>query len=250
MAVGPSGRTARLVRGAAATAMFSLATASCTLPRFGAPDAASDEGARVQELWSTFFVIAVVVTLFVWVPLILILVKYRRGKSDEIPNQRAYNIPVEVLYTVVPVILVAVLFFLSVRTERKVTAVSSKPAVRVEVIGFQWGWQFRYEDEGFTIDAAPGELPELVLPVDAASNLQLVSTDVNHSFWVPDFLSKRDLIPGVDNEITLTPDRLGSYDGRCAEFCGLDHWRMGFTVRVVPMDEYRQWAAQQKGGGA
>lgn len=230
--------------------MFSLATASCTLPRFGAPDAASDEGARVQELWSTFFVIAVVVTLFVWVPLILILVKYRRGKSDEIPNQRAYNIPVEVLYTVVPVILVAVLFFLSVRTERKVTAVSSKPAVRVEVIGFQWGWQFRYEDEGFTIDAAPGELPELVLPVEAASNLQLVSTDVNHSFWVPDFLSKRDLIPGVDNEITLTPDRLGSYDGRCAEFCGLDHWRMGFTVRVVPMDEYRQWAAQQKGGGA
>ena len=217
--------------------------ASCDLPRFGAPDAASEQGRQVLDLWTTFFLIAIVVTLFVWVPLIIVLVRYRRTRLGEgLPSQRAYNIPIEVLYTVVPVLLVAVLFFLSVRTERRVNEVAPEPVVQVQVIGFQWGWQFRY-DEGFTVDAPPGELPELVLPVGAPTNLELISTDVNHSFWVPDFLSKRDLIPGVDNEITVTPERTGTYEGRCAEFCGLDHWRMSFRVRVVSMDEYRAWAA-------
>ena len=68
-------------------------------------------------------------------------------------------------------------------------------------------------------------------------------------FWVPDFLSKRDLIPGVDNVIELTPTRTGSFVGRCAEFCGLDHWRMGFSVRVVPPAEYRQWVVEQQAAG-
>ena len=70
----------------------------------------------------------------------------------------------------------------------------------------------------------------MVIPVGQPVELRLVSADVNHSFWVPDFLSKRDLIPGVDNEISVTPTEIGSYVGRCAEFCGLDHWRMNYTV--------------------
>lgn len=233
-------------RSALLAAATVLVATSCELPRFGAPDAASEEGGQVLDLWSTFFVIAIVVTLFVWVPLAFVLIRDRRSRhGDDLPSQKAYNIPIEVLYTVVPVLLVGVLFFLSVTTERRVTDVSDDPAVEIEVIGFQWGWQFRYVDEGFTIDAEPGELPEMVLPIGEATNLDLVSTDVNHSFWVPDFLSKRDLIPGVDNEITVTPERAGTYDGRCAEFCGLDHWRMGFVVRVVPQEEYDAWVAER-----
>ncbi len=224
-----------------------VALTSCELPRFGAPDSASEEGDHVLSLWSGFFVAAVAVALLVWVLVIVALVRgRRRDGDDEIPSQRAYNIPLEIAYTVVPIIIVAVLFAFSVRTEEKVTRVVADPAVRVEVIGFQWGWQFRYVDDGFTVDAPPGELPELVLPVGVSSNLQLVSTDVIHSFWVPDFLSKRDLIPGVDNEITVTPTRPGSFDGRCAEFCGLDHWRMAFEVRVVPEAEYDAWVAEQQ----
>lgn len=242
--------TTRSTAGAAAL-VGTLLLSSCELPRFGAPDAASDQGGHVVGLWQGFFVAAVVVTLFVWVPLVFVLVRYRRQKGDDdVPSQRAYNIPLEVLYTVVPVLIVAALFFFSVRTEEEVTSVSADPVARVDVIGFQWGWQFRYRGEGFTVDAPPGDKPQLVLPAGVASNLELVSTDVNHSFWVPDFLSKRDLIPGVDNEITVTPSRLGTYEGRCAEFCGLDHWRMGFTVRVVSMDDYRAWAAEQRAGGA
>ena len=232
-------------------ASSALVLAGCSLPRFGAPDAASDEGRSVQHLWSGFFVTAVVVTLVVWVPLVYSLVRYRRRTGDDtLPSQRAYHIPLEITYTAIPVLIVAVLFFFSVRTERKVTAVSARPAARVEVIGFQWGWRFRYVDEGFTVDADPGKAPELVLPIGKPSNLRLVSSDVAHSFWVPRFLSKRDLIPGVDNEITVTPDRAGSYVGRCAEFCGLDHWRMSFSVRVVPMAEYRAWLADHRGSGS
>jgi cytochrome c oxidase subunit 2 len=187
--------------------------------------------------------------------LVYVLVKFRRRDGDPIPSQRAYNIPIEVAYTLVPVLIVAVLFAFSMRTQPSVTRVSTTPAVRVEVVGFQWGWQFRYRREGFTVDAPPGELPQLVLPIGKASNLKLVTTDVIHSFWVPNFLGKRDLIPGVNNEITVTPNRRGSFRGRCAEFCGLDHWRMAFTVRVVPQAEYDRWvadqqaAAKQGGGG-
>lgn len=234
-------------------AAAAILLAGCSsLPRFGAPNAASSEGQRVQHLWSGFFVAAAVVVLTVWVPLTIVLIRNRRRKHhdpDVLPSQKPYNIPVEVAYTVVPILMVIVLFILSVGVEKKVTAVSERPAARVEVVGFQWGWQFRYADEGFTIDAPPGGKPELVLPMGSPSNLRLVSTDVNHSFWVPDFLTKRDLIPGVRNEITVRPTRLGSYKGRCAEFCGLDHWRMDFTVRVVPMDQYQAWVAEHRGKG-
>lgn len=197
--------------------------------------------------------VAVAVVLLIWVLLAIVIVRYRRGRDDdEIPSQRAYNIPLEIFYTAVPVIIVAALFVYSVRTEQSVVPVSSDPVVEVEVIGFQWGWQFRYQNEGFTVDAPPGEKPELVIPVDEPTNLELVAVDVNHSFWVPDFLSKRDLIPGVDNEITVTPTREGTYEGRCAEFCGLDHWRMNFAVRVVSAEAYDEWLAVQRaaGGGA
>jgi cytochrome c oxidase subunit 2 len=243
-------RPSARVRAGAWALVAGLALSACELPRFGAPDPASEEGATVGRLWSGFFVVAVAVVLLIWVLLAIVIVRYRRGHDDdEIPSQRAYNIPFEIFYTAIPVIIVAALFVYSVRTEQSVVPVSSDPVVEVEVIGFQWGWQFRYQNEGFTVDAPPGEKPELVIPVDEPTNLELVAVDVNHSFWVPDFLSKRDLIPGVDNEITVTPTREGTYEGRCAEFCGLDHWRMNFAVRVVSAEAYDEWLAVQRDAG-
>jgi cytochrome c oxidase subunit II len=228
-----------------------MVLAGCTTSDFGVPEPVTEQGDSVRDLWSGFFLGAVAVTLLVWVLLAYVLVRYRRraGDEDHIPEQRPYNIPVEIAYTAIPIVVVAGLFFFSWRTERDVVAVDAEPAVRVEVVGFQWGWRFHYPDEGFTVDAEPGIPPEMVLPVGVPSNLRLDAADVIHSFWVPEFLSKRDLIPNVHNEITVTPTKTGSYTGRCAEFCGLDHWRMYFSVRLVPMEEYQEWVAarQQEG---
>ena len=239
--------------------LIALATlvlaAGCS--RFGAPDPASEQGDSILALWRGFFIAALFVGALVWGLLIYVLLRYRRGKvgggdgdgdpgADEIPDQSAYNIPLEVFYTAVPVVAVAVLFAFSWVTERHVNALDDHPAVKVEVVGFQWSWEFRYTDDDVVITGEPGQPPELVVPVDQPTQLKLVSTDVAHSFWVPDFLSKRDLIPGVDNTIDITPTRTGTFQGRCAEYCGLDHWRMYYSVRVVTQDEYDAWIADQQ----
>jgi cytochrome c oxidase subunit 2 len=153
------------------------------------------------------------------------------------------------------VLIVAGLFFLTMRTNRDVTKAGGHPDVTVEVVGFQWQWQFRYEGTdgrpGPVITGAPvGAPPEMVLPIGQTTRLKLVTKDVNHSFWVPRFLSKRDLIPRIRNEMDVTPHEKGTYVGRCAEFCGLDHWRMNFSVRVVSVAEYRRWLAQQDRSGS
>ena len=227
-----------------AVAVATLAATGCDLPGFGAPDPKSEQGESIFSLWQGFFLVAIAVALLVWGLLIYSIVRYRR-RGDEIPSQKAYNIPIEILYTVTPVVLVAVLFGFSVAAENDATALDPEPAAKVEVIGFQWSWQFQYPDEGVVVTGRPGVPPEMVVPLGEPVELRLISPDVNHSFWVPDFLSKRDLIPGIDNEITVTPTETGVYEGRCAEFCGLDHWRMNYTVRVVDPDEYEQWLDDQ-----
>jgi cytochrome c oxidase subunit II len=230
-----------------ATAVAALAAGGCDLPGFGAPDPKAEQGESIFSLWQGFFVTAMGVGLLVWGLLIFVIVRYRR-RDDTIPGQNPYNIPIEIAYTVAPILLVAVLFGFSVAAEDDATRVSPDPVARIDVIGFQWSWQFAYTDEDIIITGEPGEPPEMVIPVGRPVDLRLVSADVNHSFWVPDFLSKRDLIPGVDNQITVTPTETGSYVGRCAEYCGLDHWLMNYTVRAVPEDEYEAWLDDQRAG--
>jgi cytochrome c oxidase subunit II len=229
----------------AAAAVAATAATGCDLPGFGAPDPKSEQAESIFSLWQGFFVVALFVFALVWGLLIFVLVRYRR-RSDVLPSQVAYHGPLEVLYTAVPVITVAVLFAFSWATQIDATDTSPDPAARIDVIGFQWSWQFDYVDEDVVVTGAPGEPPEMVVPLGRPVRLHLVSTDVNHSFWVPDFLSKRDLIPGVDNDIEVTPTERGVYVGRCAEYCGLDHWRMNFSVRVVDPEDYDAWIVEQR----
>jgi cytochrome c oxidase subunit 2 len=244
--VRPPPRTSGLRRLRLAPAVAAAAVlAACELPSFGAPDPKSEQGEDIFGLWQGFFVASIVIGLLVYGLIAYSLIRYRR-RNDDVPDQRAYHIPLEIFYTATPVVIVAFLFGFSWLTESRVTELTDDPATRVEVVGFQWSWQFAYRDEGFTITGAPGEPPELVLPVGETAQLTLRTTDVNHAFWVPDFLSKRDLIPDVDNEIDVTPTETGEYTGRCAEFCGLDHWTMYFDVRVVEPDEYEDWLADQR----
>lgn len=176
------------------------------------------------------------------------LVRFRR-RNDQLPGQSSYNIPIEVVYTVAPLLVVAVLFAFTMATERKVTATTDDPDLVVDVVGFQWQWQFLYPDHNVSVIGGPDAPATLMLPVGRTVRLRLRSPDVVHSFWVPRFLSKRDLIPGMDNEIDVDVDEAGTWIGRCAEFCGLDHYRMNFSVKAVPAQEFDQWVASHRAPG-
>jgi cytochrome c oxidase subunit II len=222
-----------------------LGLSSCALPSFGAPDPASEQGREVYDLYRSFAALAVGVGVFVTVLLVYVVVRYRRRPDqdpDEVPSQKPYNVPVEIVYTAIPLLIVIALFVFSVRTEDRVSAESDEPDLVVDVVGFQWQWQFGYTDADVVVTGSPETgIPELVLPAGQTTRLELRTTDVIHSFWVPAFLVKRDLIPGVDNAIDVTPTEVGTFDGVCAEYCGLDHGRMRFTVSVLPPDEFEDW---------
>lgn len=202
----------------------------------------TDQGGTFADLWPVFLVGAAFIVALIWGLTLWSVVKYRRRRdSDGDPDQTQYHVPLEILYTAIPLVIVAVLFVLSVRGEDDVNQLSADPDLVVEVVGFQWQWQFRYIDEDVLVAGIPDRPPTMVVPVGATVRLRLVAHDVIHSFWVPEFLEKRDLIPGRVNEIDVEVTEPGRWVGRCAEFCGLEHWSMRFAVEAVPPAEFDQW---------
>jgi len=173
------------------------------------------------------------------------IVRYRVREGRD-PATFFEHVRLELFYTAVPLVLVAVLFGVTMATQRDVGRVASEPDVRIEVTGFQWGWRFRYLTEGITIVGTSIDRPTMVLPVDATARLTLHSPDVIHAFWVPQFLVKRDVIPGRVNRLDVTPTRTGTFGGVCAEFCGLDHTDMTFTVEVVEPEQFQAFVARQQ----
>jgi cytochrome c oxidase subunit 2 len=182
-----------------------------------------------------------------------------RRRDDEIPVQTRYNLPIEILYTVVPIIMVLVLFYFTVRVQDHTLAAASesgKADHTVTVVGQQWSWTFNYDkdpalDGKTTVFEAgtPAHQPTLELPVGKSVEIHLHSPDVDHSFWVPAFLFKMDVIPGRDNHFSFTPTRIGTYQGRCAELCGTYHSRMLFNVKIVSEADYAAYLKklQQQG---
>jgi len=159
--------------------------------------------------------------------------------------QIRYHLPIEILYTVAPIIMVVVFFFFSVKTQDAVLANVKSPDHTITVVGQQWSWTFNYvKDDALDgqttvyTSGTPAHQPTLVLPVGQTVQVNLRSPDVIHSFWVPAFLFKMDVIPGRHNHFSFTPTRVGSYAGRCAELCGVYHSRMLFNVKIVPQAKY------------
>jgi cytochrome c oxidase subunit 2 len=212
---------------------------------FGGGRGATRQGRDIFGLWRGSVIVAIFVGGLVWGLIVFAILRYRR-RNDDLPNQVQYFVKLEILYTVVPVLIVAVLFAFSYRTQNKVDALTRDPAVIIDVRGFQWQWQFHYRNEDVTVTGVPDNEPTMVLPEDRTTRLVLTSPDVIHSFYVPAFLFKRDVIPGVVNKVDLTPRDRGTYTGRCAEFCGLDHAKMTFEVKVVSFAEYQSWISDQQ----
>ena len=231
-------------------APFVLLVTSCSgVPRFGAPDPVTADGDRILTLWQGSVVAALAVGALVWALLAWSIIRYRRrrGPDEGLPGQRSDNVPLEILYTLTPIAIVAVLFGFTVYTQEKVTEKAARPDVVVEAVGYQWQWQFRYPEEGVVVTGTTEDpRPTMVLPVGATVRLKLSTADVIHSFWVPRFLKKMDTIPGVDNEMDVVVEDPGVFPGRCAEFCGLDHARMDFRVEAVSPEAYRAWLDQER----
>ncbi len=184
----------------------------------------------------------VVLGLLAWT-----ILRHRRPRGEPgLPPQTRENIPLELAYTAVPLVIVAVLFAITMRVQQPVTRLAANPALRVQVTGFQWGWRFAYPAADVTVVGDSNTPPTLVLPLAVTTRIELASPDVIHSFYVPSFLQKRDVIPGTVEELDVRPTRAGRYAGYCAEFCGLDHARMTFDVEVVTQPEFERWLAEQQ----
>jgi cytochrome c oxidase subunit 2 len=206
---------------------------------FGLPEPASEQAFLTGDLWVGTWLAALGVGFLVWGLIAWASIVYRRKHHhDHLPEQVRYNIPIETLYTVVPLFIVAVLFFWTFQNGDQVLAKEPDPAVRVGVIGQQWSWTFNYIDEDVYDIGTAATIPQLYLPVNERVEFQLNSPDVIHSFWIPSFYFKMDLIPGRTNSFQVTPNREGTYAGRCSELCGTYHSRMLFEVVVVSQEEY------------
>lgn len=213
----------------------------------GEPQGVSVQGRDTRTLYVIILVIALVVFVLVDGTILYFVLRYRRRPGDDsLPPQIHGNTFIEIVWTVLPALIITALFVLSVRTLNRVNANVANPAVTIEVTGFQWQWNFKYPSEGFTVRGSIGNPPEMVLPVNEDIRIDERSLDVIHSFYVPQFLYKKDVIPGQANYFFVHPDQEGVLSGQCAEFCGLLHNKMTFSVRVVSRPEYNRWVLDQK----
>ena len=247
----PRVATRRLALAAAATALL---TSGCSGREvyeqtfsLGWPSPVTEQGKTSYELWLGAMAGAVGVGVAVLGLIFFAIVRYRKN-GEELPRQVRYNLPIEVLYTVVPFVIIAVLFFYTAVGENKINKLTKKPDVTIGVVGFQWNWQFNYVDAKVQVTGNPaqGQRAQLVLPVHKKIRFVETSPDVIHSFWVPKFLFKRDVIPGRVNQFEVTIRQEGTFIGRCAELCGEKHDRMDFRIKVVSPQEYDTFIAAQR----
>ncbi|GAA2234040.1 cytochrome c oxidase subunit II [Streptomyces amakusaensis] len=248
-------------------------------PRLGMPTPVTEEAPIILSLWQGSWAAALVTGVLVWGLILWSVIFHRRTRTKvEVPPQTRYNVPIETLYTVVPLIIVSVFFYFTARDESRLLSLSKEPVHNINVVGYQWSWGFNYiEDvEGSKGDAKtdkhlnaipdkyikdlpanaggvydygiPGTRnpqngnpgPTLWLPKGEKVRFILTSRDVIHSFWVVPFLFKQDVIPGHTNAFEVTATKEGTFMGKCAELCGVDHSRMLFNVKVVSPERYQQ----------
>jgi cytochrome c oxidase subunit II len=246
--------------GLAVTISLALSACSESSGRGLLPKGVTSESGQIVSLWKGSWLAALGVGVLVWGLIGWSAVAYRRRKDDVgLPEQLRYNVPIEILYTIVPVFMIAALFFYTNRLESSEMSTAQKPVVTVNVVAKQWTWDFNYVEAQtyeslpmVNLTGKPGVaklLPALYLPVNQRVEFVLTSRDVIHSFWVPQFLRKLDVMPGRVNRFQIVPTEIGTFQGKCAELCGMFHSAMLFQVKVVSRADYDAHMTELKAQG-
>ncbi len=215
------------------------------------PTPATMEGHRTADLYLVFVGVAAVVAVIVIGLTLFAIVRYRDRGGDELPAQVRGNNRLELVWTGIPLLTVATLFGLTVLVLNGFDdATRASAPVEINVTAYRWGWRFEYPAEGVRIEGTREPGPEAYVPVGENVHVSLTGNDVIHAFFVPQFLFKKDAIPGRINEFAFTVDAPGRYGGQCAEFCGVYHSEMPFTIVAVTRPEYEAWLAANRGAGS
>ena len=237
----------------AVLAVTALALAGCStatvdqFKRLGLPEAASDRAPYIHDLWIGTWIAAGIIGVGMWGLIGWAAVRYR-SHHNEMPRQSRYNLPMEIFYTLAPFIVIGVLFYYTILAQNSVLERDPEPDVTLDVVGQKWSWTFNYKEaenpavqsdvwEAGTIN----KTPDLYLPVGKTVHFNLSSPDVIHSFWIPAFYQKLDVVPGRRNNFYATPTKEGIFAGKCAELCGTYHSAMLFNVHIVGEDEYHAY---------
>jgi len=228
-------------------------------PGFAPPSPITVQGRDTEDIYRFVFTIAAIIFLLVEGAILYAVLRYRRT-DDELPVQTHGNLIAEAAWTIVPAIIVIALFFVSIGVQNKVEARSPNPDVIIDVVGFQWQWTVGYgcpasyatqatvqpaEDCEFSLTGLGSEGPDIHVPVDQTVHFRLHAADVIHAFYVPQFLYKKDVIPGRVNGFDVIVEQPGTYGGQCAELCGLSHADMNFALTAEDDGAYDAWYATQ-----
>jgi cytochrome c oxidase subunit II len=237
----------------------------CQVPNFFEYRGATTQAHDSFELYAWVTLAAAVVGVLVGGLILWSVLRYRR-RSEEMPRQFQYHIFLEITYTIIPILIVLVIFVFTFNTENSVDNIVHEPYAKVHVTAFQWGWRFDYtyqhkyvegvqlqnpDDVGLngrtceqsTTVASDCYGPGLVMPVGKTVEITLVSNDVIHGFYVPQFVFSRYAQPGIRNVFDFNVIRPGIYRAQCTQLCGLYHSKMFFHVVALPVPQYRAWLA-------
>lgn len=258
-------RARRLVLAGLLVLGVAVVLSGCNLPTFGTFTPVTKQEQDAYSLYQGLTIGAMVVGAIVWGLIFWCVIRYRRRPSDgdTLPKQTRYNFKWEAIYTITPVFMVIGIFIYTVIAENQTDTVVKNPNVTVDVTAFQWGWRFDYpvgggkvisilpkqaatpsneaEASGDQATASVVTYPTMILPEGQTAQINLVSNDVVHGFYVPAFEFSRYAQPGVTNRFDFTPTKTGLFPARCTQYCGLYHTQMQFYVKVVSQSAYRNW---------
>jgi len=247
-------RKPRALRLGLVIAPMVLALSGCSkVSTLGFPEGVSSVNDISLSLWQGAWIAAGVVGV---ITLILILwpAVFHRAKASkgEFPKQTQYNVPVEIVYTVIPFIIIAVMFYFTAVKENEIVEKSPAVAHEITVNGIQWSWQFGYPEAGekAIVTGTPEKPPTLVVPVGERVRYTITASDVVHGFWIPAFMIQMQNLPGVTNNLEFTANKIGEFPGRCNILCGRSHSQMLFTVKVVSQADYQKYLETLKASTA
>ncbi|MDN5746844.1 MAG: cytochrome c oxidase subunit II [Nocardioidaceae bacterium] len=229
--------------------VIALALTGCStdskLERIGFREIKTEQGTEILHLWQGAWIALLATGVVMWGLIIGLPIYFRRRSDDEIPVQTRYNLPIEIFYTIFPIIMVVAFFSQTVRVQDEIMKLDPNPDVVVKVVGQKWTWTFNYPDSVQTdegtnvfVSGDGDTFPQLVIPVDQTVQFDLYSPDVIHSFGVPAFAMRMDVVPGNNNKFQIKATETGTFDGKCYELCGAYHSRMLFTLKVVTQAHY------------